>query len=145
MKGGSLSFIRKVKWKTLVTLSSPVLGFTTLEQYLYNSVRNNKTDLSRYPSSDVVVLGVADLEVEGKQLTNLYRGLEQDVVHVHAEGPGLAKHVGVGPGQLVSLPHDKSSEYLVVPVPVIRLANNQVLQFSIFKPDRILWLHRGLE
>ena len=108
-------------------------------------MREINTDLSRYSGLDVVILGVADLGVKIEQLTNLYRGLEQDVVHVHAEGPGLAKNIGVGPGQLESLPHDKSSKYFVEPVPVFWLADNQVLQFSIFKPDRVLGLHAGFE
>ena len=107
--------------------------------------REASTDLSRYSGLDVVILCVADLGVEVEHGANLYRCPEPDVVHVHAEGPGLAKNIGVGPGQLESLPHDKSSKYFVEPVPVFRLADNQVLQFSIFKPDRVLGLHAGFE
>ena len=50
---------------------------------------------------------------------------------MHAEGPGLAKHVGVCPGQLECLSHDEPAEYLVESVSVLWLADYQILQFGI--------------
>ena len=70
--------------------------------------------------------------------------------------------MGIGPGQFKSLPHDETTKDLVkseskgfqikilcsvtfnedfLPVPVLRLADNQVFQLGIFKPDRVGRLH----
>ena len=49
--------------------------------------------------------------------------------------PRLAKDEGVCPGQLEGLPHDEPAVDLVVDVPVVRLAYNQVLQVGVLKPS----------
>ena len=39
--------------------------------------------------------------------------------------------VCIGPGQLEGLSHDEAAEYLVKSIPVLWLADNQILQFGI--------------
>ena len=89
----------------------------------------------RDSSLNIVILCVANLRVEIEHGTNLNWSSEPDVIHVHAEWPGLAKHKAVGPSQLESLPHDEASKYLVESISVLGLTNDKVLEFSIFKPD----------
>ena len=47
--------------------------------------------------------------------SHLDRFPEPDIINVDDEWPALAVHVGVGPGQLKGLPHDKSTENFVEP------------------------------
>ena len=62
----------------------------------------------------------------------------------------LTKHMSIGPGQLKGLPHDETAKDLVEPycnrfqfmlfdmfkpVPVLRLADNEVFQLGVFEPD----------
>ena len=73
-------------------------------------------------------------------------------------GKVLTKHMSIGPGQLKGLPHDEAAKDLVEPdcnrfqfmlfdmfqpVPVLRLADNEVFQLGVFEPDRVVGLDPG--
>ena len=64
---------------------------------------------------------------------------------MEAVGPTPAKHVGVGPGQLEGLAHDEAAKDLVEPVPVLRLADDEVLQLGVLHPHGVGRLDAGLE
>ena len=66
--------------------------------------------------------------------------------------------MSIGPGQLKGLPHDEAAKDLVEPdcnrfqfmlfdmfkpVPVLRLANNEVFQLGVLEPDRVVGLDPG--
>ena len=76
----------------------------------------------------------------------------------------VTKDMSIGPAQLKCLPHDEPTKDLVepvcnvslpesfqspqhvvseLPVSVLRLANNQVFQLGVFKPDRVGRLYPG--
>ena len=101
--------------------------------------------LSRYPGLNIVALGVADLGVEVEHGAHFDRLTEPDVVHVHAVGAATSEHVGIGPGQLKGLPHDEAAKDLVEPVPVLRLADDEVLELGVLHPHGVDRFHAGLE
>ena len=88
---------------------------------------------------------VSYLGVEVEKGANLDRGFEQDVVHVLDVGPLPSVDVRVGPGQLERLPHEEAAEDLVEPIPILRLADDQVLQLCVFHPDTVFRLHSCFE
>ena len=76
---------------------------------------------------NILILGVGDVRVEVEQGADLDWSSEPDILHAETERLGPAEHVGVGPGQLQSLPHDEPSEHLVIQISVLRLANLNIL------------------
>ena len=115
-----------------------------------------------YSGLNIIVLSVADLGIEIQQWPNLYWGFEPNIIHVHAEGSWfteisrfwkvfyewilylIPESVGVCPCKFKCLSHDEASKYFVEPVSMFRLADNKILQLSIFKPYSVLWLNPGI-
>lgn len=97
--------------------------------------------------SDLRVLPLceADLRVEVQHCPDFDWSPKEDVVHVKNRRPGLAKNKRVCPGELKGLSHDEPSVDLVVDVPVVRLAHDQVLQVGVLKPSRVFRLHSRLK
>ena len=64
---------------------------------------------------------------------------------MHDKWPLFRVDEGVGECQLKSLPHDEAAENLVESVPIFRLTDDDVLQFGVLHPARVLGQDSGLE
>ena len=90
--------------------------------------------LSRHSGLNEIVLGVTNLRIEVEQRPYFHRSSEPNIIHVETEWSALAECVCIGPGQLKCLPHDKATKNFVKSVSVLRLTNDEILEFSILKP-----------
>ena len=101
--------------------------------------------LGRDSDLRIVALCEADLRVEVEHCSNFDWRSKEDVVHVKNCRPRLAKDEGVRPGELKGLSHDDPAVDLVVDVPVVRLAHDQVLEVGVLKPSRVFWFYSRLK
>ena len=90
-------------------------------------------------------MGEADLRVEIEHCPDFHRSSKEDVVHVKNRRTGLAEDKRVCPGKLEGLPHDEPAVDLVVDVPVVRLAHDQVLQVGVLEPSGVFRLYSRLK
>ena len=101
--------------------------------------------LCRDSDLHIVALCEADLRVEVEHCSNFDWSSKENVVHVKNRWSGLAKNIRVCPGELKGLSHDEPSVDLVVDVPVVRLADDQVLKVGVLKPSRVFRFYSRLK
>ena len=121
-------------------------GESVVEHVTHSQLARLRVDhLGRDSGLDVVVFRVHDLRVEVEERPNLHWSPEPNIVHMQTKRPSLAdkyeikmlkqlywtlllspESVCVRPGQLKGLSHDKTSKYLVEPVPVLRLTYDEI-------------------
>ena len=77
------------------------------------------------------------LRVEVEERPDVHGQLEHDVIHVHDEGPLLGVDESVGKGQFKSLPHDEAAKDLVEAISVLRLTDDDVLEFGVLHPSGV--------